>query len=162
MESAEPKRIVCAVDFSEGSHHALHVAIELARKSQAVLILLHVEERPLWLSEPFVHLPGDLRHEQIVKAERELAAWQLEAQRRGAAEVITRLTSGVPWDRIVSLARSDPRIELVVVGTHGRTGVAHALLGSVAERVVRHSPCSVMVVRPHSEAAADSHDSPRT
>ena len=154
MQPAEPKRILCAVDFSECSHHALHVATELARKSQAVLVLLHVEDRPLWLSEPYVHLPGDVRQEQMARAETQLASWKQEAQRRGAGEVIAKIVSGTPWDRIVALARADQRFDLIVLGTHGRTGVLHALLGSVAERVMRHAPCSVMVVRPHADQAA--------
>jgi len=56
--------------------------------------------------------------------------------------------SGAAWDQIVAVARKDPDIELIVIGTHGRTGVQRALIGSVAERVVRHAPCLVMVVRP--------------
>jgi nucleotide-binding universal stress UspA family protein len=159
MQSVEPKRILCAVDFSECSHRALHVATEAARKSQAVLVLLHVEDRPLSRSKPYVDLPGDSRQEQLVRAETQLASWKQEAQRRGATEVITKLASGAPWDRIVALARTDTKIDLVVLGTRGRTGLAHAPLGSVAERVMRHAPCSVMVVRQPAEEAADHQTS---
>jgi nucleotide-binding universal stress UspA family protein len=52
----------------------------------------------------------------------------------------------VPWDEIVGIAREDRAIDLIVLGTHGRTGIRRALIGSVAERVVRHAPCTVMVV----------------
>jgi len=141
------KRILCAVDFSEASREALHVAIDRARQEPATLLLLHVQEHPLWVNEPALHLPGDTRKQQLEANEAELEAWRQEALRRGVPEVTARLVNGVAWDAIVAAAREDPTIGLVVVATHGRTGLAHALIGSVAERVVRHAPCSVLVVR---------------
>jgi len=146
----EIKKVLCAVDFSEGAREALRVASELARKWQAVLVLAHVVEQPLWVREPYLHLPGDQRRELIAAAEAELTAWRDEARRLGAPEVVTKMPSGAAWDRLVTLAREDPAIGMIVTGTHGRTGVSRTLIGSVAERVVRHAPCSVLVVRPPS------------
>jgi universal stress protein A len=143
----EKRLILCAVDFSQFAHEALRVGVELARERKASLLLVHVEQPPLWMHEPPVHLPGDVRPETLVAAERELVAWKREAELQGVAEVVTRLAQGAPWEQIVAIATAEPDVELVVLGTHGRTGITRALIGSVAERVVRHAPCNVMVVR---------------
>ncbi len=149
----EARHILCAVDFSPGSREALELAADLARDHHAVLVLLHVEERALWTAEPYLHLPADVREEVQLRLRDMLEEWKVEAQRRGAPEVMTQHRAGVPWERIVGTAREDPRIEQIVVGSHGRTGLRRALIGSVAERVVRHAPCSVIVARTrHSEA----------
>lgn len=144
----ELRKIMCAVDFSESSHEALFTAAELSKKTQATLVLVHVDEPPLWVNEPYMHLPGDVRQELRVRVETQLEAWKVEARQRGAAAVETSLLSGSPWDRIVAAARQDPTVDVILVGTHGRTGLKRAVIGSVAERVVRHAPCSVVVVRP--------------
>ncbi len=141
------QRILCAVDFSEGSRAALRLAAELAREREAHLVLVHVEEAPLWEREPALRMPGDLTEERRAQVRTELAAWQHQAVMLGAPKVTTAVASGVAWDRLVALAQDDPAVELVVVGTHGRTGLSRALIGSVAERVVRHAPCSVLVAR---------------
>jgi len=143
-------KVLCAVDFSDGSREALGVAAEYARRWNAVLVLAHVVEQPLWVREPYVHLPGDQRRELLAAAETELAAWRTDACKLGVAEVTTKMPSGAPWERIVELAREDDAIGIIVMGTHGRTGVSRAVIGSVAERVVRHAPCSVLVVRARS------------
>ena len=145
-----PRRILCPVDFSEPSHQALRVAMELARDWRATLVLLHVQERPLWVHEPYVHMPGDVRAETLARVEAQLEQWKLEARQSGVAEVIAKLQHGDPLDRIVAVAREDRDIGLVVLGTHGRSGLKRAFIGSVAERVVRLAPCTVMVVRSRS------------
>lgn len=141
-------RILCAIDFSEFSREAMHVATDLARQKAAMLELVHVTDRPLWSAEPFVHLPGDVRQASIDAAARELETWRRDAEQRTGAAVTARTASGAPWSEIVAVANADPTIETIVMGTHGRGTVSRALLGSVAERVMRHAPCSVLVVRP--------------
>jgi nucleotide-binding universal stress UspA family protein len=84
---------------------------------------------------------------RLAHAKAQLQGWKHDAIQQGVRDVDTMLTEGSAWDRLCAIARDDRSIELVVVGTHGRTGVSRALIGSVAERVVRHAPCSVMVVR---------------
>jgi universal stress protein A len=145
-----PRRILCPVDFSDFSHHALRVAAELARDWQATLVVLHVQERPLWMHEPYVHMPGDVRAETLARGETQLARWRLDAGQSGAPEVIARMEHGDPLDRIIAVAREDRDIGLIVLGTHGRTGLKRALIGSVAERVARLAPCTVMVMRSRS------------
>ncbi len=141
------QRILCAIDFSDGARAALRVAGELAAEQQAPLELVYVEEPPLWQHEPAVHLPGDVHAAERERARGELEAWRLEARAVGAPVVTATLTTGTPWDRITAMARDDRSIGLIVVGTHGRTGLSRAVIGSVAERVVRHAPCSVLVAR---------------
>jgi nucleotide-binding universal stress UspA family protein len=139
-------KIVCPVDFSPCSREALRVAAELARDASAPLVLAHVWEPPRWATGEIQLAPGIVQ--DLVDAEEaELARWKVTARQLGAREVAVRFLTGVPWDEIVTLAQSDPGIDLVVMGTHGRTGIKHVLLGSVAEKVVRHAPCAVLVVR---------------
>ena len=109
--------------------------------------LVHVEDQPLWINEPSIHLPGDVRQASLAASARELEAWRGDAEERAGAKVAARTTGGSPWEQIVAIANGDPMIELIVLGTHGRSGISRALIGSVAERVVRHAPCSVLVVR---------------
>jgi nucleotide-binding universal stress UspA family protein len=123
------ERVLCAVDFSPASRAALHLA---ARVGDSVT-LLHVT--PLPTVAPLL----DPRLEGYVDAE--LATWQREinADERD-------LVAGHAWEKIVERAR-EGRFDLIVLGTHGRTGLAHMLVGSVAERVIRHATCPVLVVR---------------
>lgn len=140
------KKILCAVDFSDPSRDALRAAAELARTSRATLVLVHVWQAPLWTTDYGIQLPNDALLEAQGVEESKLASWRAEAQQLGAPEVASKLARGVPWDEVVSIARDDRTIDLIVIGTHGRTGLRRALIGSVAERVVRHAPCTVMVV----------------
>ena len=114
----------------------------------ATLELVHVEDRPLWTHEPFVHLPGDVRQATLDAGVRELEAWRRDAEQETGSRVTARTESGPPDEQIVAIAKADPAIDMIVMGTHGRSGISRALIGSVAERVVRHAPCSVLVVRP--------------
>jgi universal stress protein A len=72
--------------------------------------------------------------------------WIAEAHALGATNVDAIFLAGNPADEIIELLHKDPSFDLVVVGTHGRTGLAHVLLGSVAEKIVRRSPCAVLAI----------------
>jgi nucleotide-binding universal stress UspA family protein len=142
------KRLCCAVDFSEASRAAMREATELARRSDAGLELLHV------LLDPAPVAPGpDLTDQRpsfldVASAELRstLASWQGEAEHVLGRAVNATVLPGSPADEIVRFAR-ERGPDLLVLGTHGRRGVERLLLGSVAERVVREAPCSVLVVR---------------
>jgi nucleotide-binding universal stress UspA family protein len=139
-------KIVCPVDFSACSQEALRVATELARDGSAQLVVAHVWEPPRWSSGEVMIAPEVIQN--MVDAEQaELENWRTTAKQLGAREVGTRFLTGVAWDAILALLKDDPAVDLVVMGTHGRTGLRHVLLGSVAEKVVRHAPCPVLVVR---------------
>jgi nucleotide-binding universal stress UspA family protein len=138
-------KILCPIDFSPSSRAAMHVAAELARDAQAMLVLVHIWEPRAWLASPDV--PGRVVQDIRTQVEGTFAEWKAEARGKGGLEVLGAIHDGVAWDRIVDLAREDPEIDLIAMGTHGR-GLEHAAIGSVAERVVRLAPCAVLVVRP--------------
>lgn len=140
-------KILCPIDFSAGSRIALTSAAELARASNAPLVLLYVSERSPWQAMTGFQLVPEVVERVAASEQTELAAWQTAAKELGVADVSSRLVTGTPWDRIVAMARDDRAIDLIVMGTHGRTGLEHALIGSVAEKTIRHAPCSVFVVR---------------
>ena len=146
------KKILIGTDFSEPSAAALRTAMELARRLGAELFIVHVEEPLPAYAFSEGGLPDLPRLQQEVRgwAERELE--QLATQARDAGvPVRTAVLFGTPANTIVETARSEG-IDLVVVGTHGRTGLAHVLIGSVAERIVRQAPCPVLTVKNVSRA----------
>jgi universal stress protein A len=140
------EKIMCPIDFSDDSREALSLAAGLARESSATLVVVYGWEMTTWAVSELTQAPAALQ-ELIDQTETELARWKRDAKSLGAGEVQTRSETGAAWDRIVAIADADPAIGLIVMGTHGRTGVPRALLGSVAEKVVRHAPCSVLVAR---------------
>lgn len=141
------KKILCPVDFSDTSREAVNVAVELARKFDASVKLLHVYAAPTYaLPEgAIIPTPDELRA-VTDDVERALDAWKTKAAAQGAP-VATATAMGIPFVEILRFAR-DGACDLIVMGTHGRTGLRHALLGSVAEKVVRKSPCPVLTIRP--------------
>jgi nucleotide-binding universal stress UspA family protein len=142
-------RILVPVDFSEYGAHALRYGCALAQKFGASLHLLNVledyyplvPEAGMMLGDKDQYLSG-LR----AATERELAKLP-EAAWAPGGEVTRTVIVGTPFVEIVRYAREHD-IDLIVVGSHGRTGIAHVLMGSVAERVVRKAPCPVLTVRP--------------
>lgn len=123
----------------------METAAKLASESKAEVILLHVWHPP-YISSPELSMPDQLIMQLRSDAEEQLARWKADLEKAGT-RVTAKLALGAPWDQIVELAKQDTAIDLVVIGTHGRTGIKRALLGSVAEKVVRHAPCPVYVVR---------------
>ena len=148
-------KILCPLDFSQGSQQALRLAIRLAREQGSELALMHVWYVPqTGLGEfPF---PRRVAQQIVVQATESLDAAVREARAAGVATVTSQLVQGVPGWTIVDAVNKDAAIDLVVVGTHGRTGLARVLVGSVAEYIVRHAPCPVLVARPdRMDEAAD-------
>ncbi|ABS27289.1 universal stress protein [Anaeromyxobacter sp. Fw109-5] len=139
-------RILCAVDFSEGARQALADAADLARRHGAELTLLHVWEAPHAVATMAVvawPVPTGAEAEELAA---ELERWKQEAERLAGTRVRIAFGHGAPGAAIVRMAEAG-RFDVVVVGTR-RHGLARALLGSVAEHVVRHAPCPVLVARP--------------
>jgi nucleotide-binding universal stress UspA family protein len=140
------RRIVCAIDFSPTATAAAAHAAELARVHGGELTLLfvlpHVTQpfAGLGVLDSFTQLHGELR----TRAKSQLDA---AAERLGPGlRVRTELREGNIADEVVAYAR-DTQADLLVIGTHGYTGVQHLLLGSTAERVVRRAACPVLTVR---------------
>ena len=150
------QKILCPIDFSSGSQTAMSVAVRLAWESDAELILVHAWHVPtpaFPIEYTFPSQTLDLLRED---AQRGLDAAVRDAAALGAKRVSSMLLTGVPWRAIID-ALDDRTFDLVVIGTHGRTGVGRILLGSVTEKVVRHSPCPVLTVRPDSESRPFLH-----
>jgi nucleotide-binding universal stress UspA family protein len=140
-------KVLVPTDFSEPSATALAYALALARTFGASLHVLHVVEEPLaqgWNGFGLPELP-ELRAQVLADAQQRLeqAVPPLERDRQ-ATELVTCL--GAADREIVSFAKAR-QVDLIVMGTHGRGGMAHLLLGSVAEKVVREAPCPVLTVR---------------
>jgi nucleotide-binding universal stress UspA family protein len=135
------------IDFSTYAEQALDYAIRLARTLKARLTVLHViQPVPMAGVDMGVALPeAYLRElEEAVQRDMEEALARVTAAGLTAERVVLY---GVPFQEIVETAKAR-QVDLIVMGTHGRTGLMQVLLGSVAEKVVRLAPCSVLVVRP--------------
>ncbi len=144
------KRILVPVDFSPCSRVALQHGLELARQFDAALTVLHVYEPPHYVGDVMVQLPErtSVTVQEYVQRQSDQLLTELVTSIEGLDAVTfdRALVSGVPHTAIVEKARS-LEAELVVMGTHGRSGLSHLLMGSVAEKVLRQAPCPVLVVR---------------
>jgi nucleotide-binding universal stress UspA family protein len=142
------KSVLVPTDFSDASEAALAYGVGLAGAFGASLHLVHVMEDLLahaWAAEVYVASAPNLREEIEKESRQRLSAMLSEADReRLHAEVA--LLSGNPFIEIIRYAKAH-EISVIVMGTHGRGPIAHMLLGSVAEKVVRKSPCPVLTVR---------------
>ena len=148
------RKILVPHDFSEHARQATEVAADLARRFEGSLSLVHVVQPIVYAApEGLIAYPPFDQTEILTHCEKKLAQIKEHARSLGVREVETKLLQGVPVAEIVQLAKS-AGCDLIVMGTHGRTGIAHALIGSVAERVVRTAPCPVLVVPKPNPAAA--------
>jgi len=142
------KTILVPTDFSEASEAALEYAQGLAAAFGASIHIVHVTEDLLahaWSAEVYVASMPNLR-EEIDKEARDRLAAMMSDDARVRFNVTSAVVAGNPFLEIVRYAKAN-RIDLIVIGTHGRGPIAHMLLGSVAEKVVRKSPCPVLTVR---------------
>jgi len=149
--TAEPlkiKRILVPVDFSVHSIKALEAALSLARTFDANVTLVHIVEQIIY--------PGDWMYPPIAMTD--FAAEQraqISAKLKALAErsnVITHevVRLGRAWQEVVEVAK-ERKADLIVLATHGYTGLRHVLLGSVAEKILRHAPCPVLSIRAEEE-----------
>lgn len=142
----EIKNILLPTDFSEPSLTATRYGLEMARRFDATLHLLHVIEDPEVYVPAFESYPLPPREDFERYAQERLDNWILPEDAEGC-RIERRWVHGVPFPEIVRVAE-ELKADLIVIGTHGRGFLAHVLLGSVAEKVVRKSPCPVLTVRP--------------
>ncbi|MDO8432617.1 MAG: universal stress protein [Candidatus Binatus sp.] len=141
------RKILCPIDFAEHSLAALEVALQLAQQNDAALHLLSIAPTPAGAAgfqpvpmEPYPYVEKDMR-QQLDNLARERIPPTTRCE--------THVVSGDPAERVLAAAR-DLGVDLIVMGTHGRKGLSHLVLGSVAERVVRESPVPVLTT--HSTA----------
>jgi universal stress protein A len=154
-----PRQILVPVDFSPSSWHALEVASALAAIHHAQVDVLHVWDLPL-LAHPDEIATGSRLPPSLVESVRDHAQLQLErflarAKAAGLSIRKAETVAGSPYPTIVEKAERE-NYDLIVVGTHGRTGLSRAFLGSVAERVVRHAGCPVLVARAKPEETVEA------
>jgi nucleotide-binding universal stress UspA family protein len=143
------KKILVATDFSEPSESALAYGRELARNFGASLTVLNVVDNILtrgYGADGMVLADPKLQREIEAAVQQRVDALLFDEDRRTLGAVGITTTSNAPAAAIVTYAR-DRAMDLIVIGTHGRGAVAHLLMGSVAERVVRTAPCPVLTVR---------------
>jgi nucleotide-binding universal stress UspA family protein len=145
----ELKRILCPVDFSDNSLHALNYAIALAQRQEADLVLLHVVQPSLLSASMDPFLPEydmTVMENYMDACKRQLKELTERVVAQDHPATTSVLRTGTPFLEIVTAAR-ELDSDLIVVGTHGRTGLAHVMIGSVAEKVVRKAPCPVLTVK---------------
>ena len=141
-------RILLPTDFSEFSSEATNYACALAGQFDAELHLLHVLEVHQSATPDFaVGLALPSRIEESREAAERALENVLDVKWEEGREVVKALAEGAPFLEIVRYAKRH-EVDLIVMGTHGRSGLVHVLVGSVAEKVVRKAPCPVLTVRP--------------
>ena len=145
------QKILMPLDFSEYTDEIVNVAVQLAKKFGSTLHLLHVIPN----MDYFTPYESFLSAESLVKIQRDIekeVEKDMDAIAKKIADVPTKkvIHTGVAFVEIVDYVRTE-KIDLVVMGTHGRGGLEHILLGSVAEKVVRRTPCPVLTIRPASK-----------
>jgi len=143
-------RMLCPVDFSEPSRAALELALTLARSYRSEVHVPHVVFMALPPLPRPPETPGTLTEEQQDEAQRHLRAF-VDACDPGSVVVRPSILIGSPVGEIVRQARALPA-DLIVMGTHGRSGFEHLLMGSITERVLRKAPCPVLTIRPDGRA----------
>lgn len=145
-------KILCPIDFSEYSEEITNYAVNIAKKYNSLLHMLHVIPNLNY----FIPYGSFLAAENLVAVEKNI---EMEVEKD--FEKITRtidmpvtkaIRTGVAFLEIVDYI-DEQDIDLVVMGTHGRSGIEHILIGSVAEKIVRKSPCPVLTIRPKSETS---------
>jgi nucleotide-binding universal stress UspA family protein len=141
-------RILVPTDFSKFSANALTYGAAFAEKFGAELYLLHVvQDLALFIPEAVLVVPPVLPPvEQFLSAARVALDRVIAGLNLPGVTVHPAVAEGTPFDEIIRFAR-EKDVDLIVMGTHGHTGLAHILMGSVAEKVVRKAPCPVLSVR---------------
>ncbi|HTX18719.1 MAG TPA: universal stress protein [Bacteroidota bacterium] len=140
-------KILVPIDFSEYSKKALQYAVPFAKQFNAKIYLLYVVEPTVYpadFSFGQIGMPN-VENELRVKGGEELQEL-IKNEIKGIVPAEALVKVGLPFVEVVSFAK-DEAIELIIVATHGHTGVEHVLFGSTAEKIVRKAPCPVLVVR---------------
>lgn len=141
------RRVLVPVDFSKHAEHALLYGAALARRFNAELFLLHVlQDVTLYQPDAVNISPPVIPPLEELSAAARQGLERLAAQQKLPGAVHCDVREGTPVEEIIDYAK-ETNIDLVVIGTHGRGWLAHAFLGSTAEKVVRKAPCPVLTVR---------------
>ena len=141
------KQILVPIDFSDCSRKALRYAVPVAERFGAQLLLLYVIETNALPAE-LGYVPSEVKRAGIDSAEKALEELAQRTEQALGTHFArqTAVRNGIPWQEITVAAQALD-VDLIVLSTHGYTGIKHILMGSTAERVVQHAPCPVLVVR---------------
>jgi nucleotide-binding universal stress UspA family protein len=140
------RKILVPTDFSDGAREALDLAVDLSRRLDASITLFHVWQFPVYpIPEGMVFPSAEAISSTMAKVNDALTKLKKMVETAGVP-IDTKAEQGTPFVDIVRTAKSGG-YDLIVMGTHGRTGLRHLLLGSVAENVVRKAHCPVLTVR---------------
>ncbi|MBT0662843.1 universal stress protein [Geobacter pelophilus] len=140
-------KILLAIDFSDSSQHACEYALTLASQFNSKLLILHVINEPVDLRGFYVpHISFDRLEQEIEEGARKMMDQFVPKAMGSFTNFETCIVSGIPYDEILKKA-DDENTSMIILGTHGRTGIDHLLFGSTAERVVRTAKCPVLTVR---------------
>ena len=144
----EINSILYTTDFSKLSEWALGYAIYLARKCSAQLHCVHVvdDSYQYWLTLDAAAIPAGPPVEQLAEAAEKQLAEFVASKVPAELTAVKKIVRGRPFVEIIRYAR-EKKVDIIVMGTHGHSGLTHILMGSVAEKVVRKSPCPVLTIR---------------
>ena len=139
------KNVLCPIDHSDCSKEALKYAVTLAMRDKAKLLLLHIIDIRSF-SEGLEAMSKPLPDEETLEQLRAKLLDCIPEEIRDDMDVEAIVAQGIPFAEIISTAK-EKKIDMIVIGSHGRTGLSHIMLGSVSEKVVRKAPCPVLTVR---------------
>ena len=149
------KNILVPTDFSAGSQEAVRYAYDLAAALGATLHVVHVLENP-FAPGAFMEMYTPPSPEYFVDMERQAETKlraSLTADEKARVHTVMTTRLGVPASEILDRIKEEPPIDLVVMATHGRGGVARFVMGSVTDKIIRSAPCPVVTIREHPHAA---------
>lgn len=149
MPTVSLKKILVPQDFSEYSLHAMKYAVTFAELFKSELIVLHIVEPIVYPADfSFGQVSIPAMEEEIRKHSEEQLNDLMEKEIPAGTKATSIIRIGKPFIEIVEVAKSE-NADLIVISSHGRTGMDHVLFGSTADKVVRKAPCPVLTIRPH-------------
>ena len=141
------EKILTAIDFSESSDFAFEYALTLAKQFQAELTIMHVINEPVDLRGFYVpHISFEQLEKEIEDGAERMMEKFSQTKMGDFTRYTTTVVAGIPYEEILRKA-GETGASLIVLGTHGRTGIDHLIFGSTAERVVRGATCPVLTIR---------------
>ena len=139
------EKILCPIDFSEYSKETLKYAVSFAMKDEATLFLLHVIDMRTFEDDLEAIRVKQIKDE-ITKQHKSRLLDYVTKEIRNDIKIEALVVQGIPFVEIIDISKKN-KIDMIVMGSHGRTGIAHIMLGSVAEKVARKAPCPVLIVK---------------